>query len=216
MTIEKLSELLPGLTSKELDMISSYSLNKYFFLHNISTEDIFIPKKECLYTIIKGEGVASGFLEDYLEFNIDFNQGESFGFIDLEDESVSFILKGMPSATLLEVPIKKVMERANIEFLINIYEVMTKTMIRNIFKLFKAYAAKVTFSNEQYLLDFLISKGGKFTYISSLELAYLFHIELRTLQRIIKKLVERKIIEKNGKTLKITDMDSAKKILEIH
>jgi len=214
MTIQELSKLLPGMSPKEIKMISQKSLNNFFYLRQLSKEEIFIPKENCLYIVIDGRGLATGFFEDYLEFNMEFIKGESLGFVDLQDEHISFILKGMPSTTLLEVPIKMIMDKANIEFLVDIYNRMTKAMVRNIFKLFRAHAAKIQLSNEQFFIDFLISKGNEYTFTSTPELSRLLHIELRTLQRIIRKFTKDKIIEKNNKTFKIIDIDSAREILK--
>jgi len=92
---------------------------------------------------------------------------------------------------------------------------MIKNLLLNILKLIKNHAAKLSFSNEQYLIDFLISNGGNFTYTSTTELAQLLNMDIRTLQRAMRKLIGNKTLEKDRKTLKILHMDSARELLEI-
>jgi len=216
MNIEKLSELLPELTPEELNIISSKSLNDYFVLQHLSEEQIFIPRKGYIYIIKSGKIVSTGYIEDRLEIRMEFHEEDCLGYIDLlVDRPLDFILKGMPSATVLEVPMKKIMEKTDIQVFTGLHDLLSKAMMQNALKLIKRHAAKVNFSNEQYLIDFLISNGGEFIFTSTIDLAHLLHIEIRTFQRIIKKLIENKIIEKNGETLKIIDMDSAKELLEI-
>lgn len=216
MTIEKLSELLPGLTPKDLNAISSKSLNRLFALRYFSGEEFFIPKQGYLYIVKKGKVILTGFIEDHLEVNVEFKEEDCLGYVDLLlEDTLDFILKGSPSATLLEIPIKELMNSTNINFLLNLYDILIKTMMRNTFKLIKKYAAKANFSNEQYLIDFLIYHDGSYTYNSTRELAQLLHMDIRTLQRAIKKLTANKILEKNKKTLKISDMNSARKMIEV-
>ncbi len=91
---------------------------------------------------------------------------------------------------------------------------MIKNLLINILKLIKNHAAKIKLSNEQYLVEFLISSGGSFTYTSTSELAQLLNMDIRTMQRAVRKIIENGTLEKNRKTLKIIQMDSAKKLLE--
>ncbi len=102
MTIEKLSKLLPELTSKDLNTIFSKDLNELFALRELSGEEIFIPKDDCFYLVKKGKVISTVFIEERLEFNMEFKEGECLGHVDLFlDEAMDLILKGMPSATLL-------------------------------------------------------------------------------------------------------------------
>lgn len=215
MTIEKLSKLLPELTSKDLNTIFSKDLNELFVLRELSGEEIFIPKDDCLYLVKKGKVISTVFIEERLVFNMEFKEGECLGHVDLFlDEAMDLILKGMPSATLLELPLKKLIDITDIHFLLNLYNIMIKNLLINILKLIKNHAAKIKLSNEQYLVEFLISSGGSFTYTSTSELAQLLNMDIRTMQRAVRKLIENGTLEKNRKTLKIIQMDSAKKLLE--
>jgi len=128
-------------------------------------------------------------------------------------ENIDFIIKGKPSALILEIPAKKIMKKGDTRFLNFLYEKMLTKMVTNIIKLFKTYAAKVNFSNEQYFVNFLLNNGGSLTFTSTEDLAYILHIELRTIQRVIKKLSKQGIIKKSKKTLTITDMDAAEDLI---
>ena len=215
MNIEQLSELIPELTPEDLNIISSKSLNRYFSLHHFSGDEIFIPKGDCLYIVEEGRVVITGFVEDSLEITMEFNEGDCLGHLELLiDKPLDIMLKGMPSATVLEVPMIKIVDSVGIESLTGLNNLLNKAIVKNALKLIKKHAAKVNFSNEQYVIDFLISNGGEITYTSNEDLTQMLHIEIRTLQRIIKRLIGEKILEKNGKTLRIIDMHSARELLE--
>ncbi|GLI55328.1 hypothetical protein PM10SUCC1_08420 [Propionigenium maris DSM 9537] len=215
MTIEKLSKLLPELSSKDLNIIFSKSLNELFVLRQLSEDEIFTPKNDCLYIVKSGKVISTVFIEERLEFNMEFKEGECLGHVDLFlDEAMDLILKGMPTATLLELPIMKLINNTDIQFLLNLYNIMIKNLLLNTLKLIKTHAAKLSLSNEQYLVDFLISSGGTFTYTSTSELAQLLNMDIRTMQRALKRLIENKTLEKSRKILKIIHMDSAREILE--
>lgn len=215
MNIEQLSHLMPELTPEDLNKISSKSLNDYFILRHFSGEEIFISKSDCLYIVQEGRVVITGFIEDNLEVTMEFQEGDCIGHLELLiDKPLDIILKGMPSATVLEVPMIRMMDSIDVQSLTGLNNILNRAIVKNALKLIKKHAAKVNFSNEQYVIDFLISNGGEITYTSNEDLIQLLHIEIRTLQRIIKKLIEGKILEKNGKTLRIIDMVSAREILE--
>ncbi len=211
MDIKKISKILPKLTSNELNQISSKGLNNFFYLHRISAGEVFIPKPECIYFIEDGDIKVSIFLENNMEFNMTFSQGDSLGrFQILQEEGLDSVIEGRTSTTLLEIPIQKLLNKADIKFILSIYEEMIINMSKNILRLFKAYAAKVSYSNEQYFINYLISSGGFINYNSTEELALLIHIDIRTLQRIIKKLQDENLIKKSGKTLTVVDINGAK------
>lgn len=214
MNIENLVKLLPKLRNEEVDFIRDNSLNEYFFLHNISEETFFTPKDGSLYLVKEGGIIVYGYIDDHLEFHMDFNPMDCIGQADLfHRENIDFIIKGKPSALILEIPAKKIMEKGDTRFLNFLYEKMLTKMVTNIIKLFKTYAAKINFSNEQYFVNFLLNNGGSLSFTSTEDLAYILHIELRTIQRVIKKLSKQGIIKKSKKTLTITDMDAAKDLI---
>lgn len=214
MNIERLPHLLPKIRREEIEFIKDNGLNDYFFLHNIAEETFFTPKAGSLYMVKEGGIIVYGYVDDHLEFNMDFDIGDCIGQADLfHRENIDFIIRGKPTAIILEIPAKKIMEKGDIKFLNFIYEKMLNKMVTNIIKLFKTYAAKVNFSNEQYFINFLLNNGGSFTFTSTEDLAYILHIELRTVQRVIKKLTNQGIIEKSKKTISITDEEAAKELI---
>lgn len=145
---------------------------------------------------------------------MEFGPGECVGQLStFHNENLDFIIRGMDFCTVIEIPIKKVMLKTNIHFLVNIYQRMLTAVTGNLLKVLKSYSAKVSFSNEQYFLNFLISKGGTCTYTSTEDLSHLLKIEIRTLQRIMKKFTEKKIIQKVHKTIQLIDTESAEKIV---
>lgn len=214
MKIEKIPHLLPKIRKEEIEFLKNNSLNDYFFLHNISGETFFTPKAGSLYMVKEGGIIVYGYIDDHLEFHMDFDIDDCIGQADLfHRENIDFIIRGKPSALILEIPAKKIMEKGDIKFLNFIYEKMLSKMVTNIIKLFKTYAAKVNFSNEQYFINFLLNNGGSFTFTSTEELAYILHIELRTIQRVIKKLSGEGMVQKSKKTITITDMEAAKDLI---
>lgn len=214
MDIIEISKALPDLTLEELKQIEDASLEKSFFLHKITKGDVFIPREESLYLIVEGTALVYAYTDGDLEFNLEFGPGECVGQLGaFHQENMDFILRGMDSCTIVDIPIQEAMLKTNIHSLVNIYQRMLTAITQNLLKVLKSYGAKVNFSNEQYLLNFLISKGGSYTITSVEVLAQLLHIEMRTLQRVIRRVIDKKIIEKNNKTIKIIDMDAAEKIV---
>lgn len=214
MNIERLPQLLPKIRREEIEFIRDNGLNEYFLLHNIAEETFFTPKAGNLYMVKEGGIIVYGYVDDHLEFNMDFDIGDCIGQADLfHRENIDFIIRGKPTALILEIPAKKIMEKGDIKFLNFLYEKMLEKMVTNIIKLFKTYAAKVNFSNEQYFINFLLNNGGSFTFTSTEDLAYILHIELRTVQRVIKKLSTEGIIQKSKKTISIIDEEAAKDLL---
>ena len=214
MDIIEISRALPDLTLEELKQIEEASLEKSFFLHKITKEDVFIPKEESLYLIVEGIALVCAYTDEDLEFNLEFGPGECVGQLGaFHQENMDFILRGMDSCTIVEIPIQEAMSRTNIHSLVNIYQRMLTAITQNLLKVLKNYGAKVNFSNEQYFLNFLISKGGSYTITSIEDLAQLLHIEMRTLQRVIKRIIDKKIIQKTNKTIEIIDMEAAERIV---
>jgi len=214
MDIIEISKALPDLTSQELKQIEDASLEKSFFLHKISKEDVFIPREESLYLIKEGIALVCAYTGEDLEFNLEFSPGECVGQLRaFHDENMDFVLRGMDSCTIVEIPIQEAMLKTNIHSLVNIYQRMLTAITQNLLKVLKSYGAKVNFSNEQYFLNFLISKGGVYTVTSTEDLAQLLHIEMRTLQRVTKRLIDKKVIQKDCKTIQIIDMESAENIV---
>ncbi len=214
MDIIEISRALPDLTLEELKQIEEASLEKSFFLHKITKEDLFIPKEESLYLIVEGIALVCAYTDEDLEFNLEFGPGECVGQLGaFHQENMDFILRGMDSCTIVDIPIQEAMSRTNIHSLVNIYQRMLTAITQNLLKVLKNYGAKVNFSNEQYFLNFLISKGGSYTITSIEDLAQLLHIEMRTLQRVIKRIIDKKIIQKTNKTIEIIDMEAAERIV---
>lgn len=217
MEIKEIKKYLPDLTDEELKEISSRSFHKLFNLYTISGDELFFLKNGYIYKVIEGEVIISGYhVEKDLEVNMNFKKGEHLGLAGLlEEEIVDFIVRGFPEAKLLELPVGDVLEKVSPRILLGVYKNLTTSMIKNLLKFFSVYAAKVNFSNDQFFINFLLENNGTYEYKSTESLAQLLHIDLRTLQRIIKRFVGKKIIKKNGKVLTIIDIEEAKKLLEI-
>ncbi len=212
MEIDKMIDLLPNLEIDEINFIKDNSLNNYFYLHSISNGAFFIPRKGSIYMVKGGGIIIYGYINGYLEFNLDFNLDDCIGLGDLfHTKNIDLMIKGKPEAILLEIPVKKIIEKNNKEVLYSLYEKLITKVVAKTIKIVEIYAAKVTLSNDQYLIKFLLNNGGSFSFESIGELAHILHIELRTLQRLIKKLSSRGIIQKSKKTIKLIDEKTAKK-----
>lgn len=217
MDIKEIKKYLPDLTDEELKEISSRSFQNLFNLYTFSGNDLFFLKNGYIYKVIDGEVIISGYhMEKELEVNMNFKKGEHLGLAGLlEEEIVDFVVRGFPKAKLLELPVRDVLEEVSPRILLGVYKNLTTSMINNLFKFFSVYAAKVNFSNDQFFINFLLEKDGTYEYTTTESLAQLLHIDLRTIQRIIKRFIEKKIIKKNGKIITIIDIEEAKKLLEI-
>jgi len=201
-----MAKLMPELSKTDIQQLVEAGLENEFILHHLTKKDILFPKEEKAYLIKKGSALAYGYTDEGLEFHMKFQKGDGIGLLNVFiEDNLDFILRGMNECVVLEIPIKKSLQSTNIKFILSVYEEILTTMSGNLFKILKDYAAKINYSNEQYLLNFIMAKGGFYQFSTTEDLAHLLHIDLRTLQRIIKKLSESGTIIKKKNTIKILD-----------
>jgi len=202
-----------------LDLKNNGSSLSWLFKEDMRSDEIlssdFLTLKEsCIYLVKKGSVMVTLFMEESLEINMEFKQGECIGHAGLFNGDVKDVsVKGMPAATLGELPLKKFMEGEDRELKEGIYETLIKNFTGNISRLFRSYAAKVSLSNDQYFIDFLLSNSGNFTYTSIYDFSRLLHIDIRTLQRIMKKYCDNGMIKRKGKNIMIVCEELARDIL---
>lgn len=212
MNSREMAKIMPELNKTDVQQLIDRGLEDEFVLHHLTKKDILFPKEDKAYLIKKGDAFVYAYTDDGLEFHMKFQRGESIGMLNMFIEgNLDFIMRGMDRCTVLEIPIKKALQTTNIKFILSVYEKILTTMSTNLFKVLKSYAAKVNYSNEQYLLNFIMARGGSYHFSSTEDLAHLLHIELRTLQRIVKKLSERGILIKRKNVIEILDCEAAQK-----
>ena len=211
MNIVEITEMMPELTKLDIQQLVKAGLEREFVLHNLTKEDMLIPKEEKAYLIKRGSALACAYTDDGLEFNMEFQEGDGIGHLNIFiEDSIDFILFGMDECTVIEIPLKKTLQTTNIKFILSFYEKILSTMSKNLLKVLKKYTAKINYSNEQYFLDFIMDKGGILMFSTTDELSRLLNIEVRTVQRIIKKFSERGILVKREGTIEILNYETVK------
>ena len=212
MNSKEMAKIMPELNKTDIQQLIDRGLEDEFILHHLTKKDILFPREDKAYLIKKGDAFVYAYTDDGLEFHMKFQEGESIGMLNMFiEENLDFIMRGMDRCTVLELPIKKALQTTNIKFILSLYQRILTTMSTNLFKVIKSYAAKVNYSNEQYLLNFIMARGGSYRFSSTEDLAHLLHIELRTLQRIVKKLIERGVLAKGKNIIEILDYEGAQK-----
>lgn len=212
MNRKEMARLMPELSKDDIEQLVEEGLENEFILHHLTKRDALFPKEDKAYLIKSGDAFVYAYTDDGLEFHMRFQRGEGIGVLNIFiEEDLDFILRGMDRCTVLEIPIKKALQTTNIKFILSLYEKMLTAMSTNLFKVLKNYAAKVNYTNEQYLLNFIVTRGGSYSFSSSEDLAHLLHIDLRTLQRIIRKLSDRGVIIKRKNVIELLDYDAAQK-----
>lgn len=209
MTREEMAEIMPELSRDDIDQLVEGGLEDEFILHNLTKKDILFPKEDKAYLVKSGDAFVYAYTDEELEFHMKFQRGEGIGMLNIFiEENLDFILRGMDRCTVLEIPIKKALQTTNIKFILSLYEKILTAMATNLFKMLKNYAAKVNYTNEQYLLNFIVTRGGSYRFSSTEDLAHLLHIELRTLQRIVRKLSDRGVLIKRKNVIEILDYNA--------
>ncbi len=212
MNRKEMARLMPELNRDDIEQLMKEGLEGEFILHHLTKKDALFPKDDKAYLVKSGDAFVHAYTDDGLEFHIRLQKDEGIGMLNIFiEEELDFILRGMDRCSVLEIPIKKALQTTNIKFILSLYEKMLSAMSINLFKMLKNYAAKVNYTNEQYLLNFIVTRGGSYRFSSSEDLAHLLHIDLRTLQRIIRKLSDRGVLIKKKNIIELLDCDTQKK-----
>ncbi len=213
MNKKDLAKLMPELSRDDIGQLMKEGLEEEFSLHHLTKRDALFPKESKAYLVKSGDAFVHAYTHEGLEFHMRLQRGDSIGMLNIfVEEELDFILRGMDRCTVLEIPIKKALQTTNINFILSLYEKLLTTMSRNLFKVLKNYAAKVNYTNEQYLLNFIVTRGGSYPFSSTEDLAHLLHMDLRTLQRIVRKLSDRGVISKRKNIIEILDYSAIQKI----
>ncbi len=196
----ELYKLLREFSLEEIDIIFEKSLNQYFKLKTISKREYFIPDKDSVYLIISGKISVKIFLQNNLDFNLEFKERECFGIPNgISNEILGYSIIGSAPATLLEIPSEKLLVVSNTKFLLKVYKLMSESILENFIKVSKLHASKVNGSSDDYLINFLRENNDSISFSSIESLAETLNMNSRTLQRTIKRLTENKTLKKEKK-----------------
>lgn len=216
--MDKIKSILEEL--EIMDLVDNQLL-KEFKVKNFKKNTMILTSGDSsgkVMIVLKGEVKAHLYLEDGKEFFGVIRKNEFFGLIPtVLNRPVKPDFITTKESEILFFPFKKIMDtRKDITDRIwNKIAIKTAEEAENIISYTVSRAA---YSNELFFLKYLENNNGEIKYSSTTELSENLNIHLRTLQRIIKKLSEKNIIKKFGKTIEIKNMELFKeeKIRLIH
>jgi CRP-like cAMP-binding protein len=203
-----------------LDLIDDQLLGE-FKIKNFEKNSMILASGDTsgkVMIVLKGEVKAHLYLDDGKEFFGVIRENNFFGLIStVLSQPVKPDFITTKESEILFFPLKKIMDtRKDIaEKIWNIVAIKTAEEAQNIISYTVSRAAS---SNELFFLKYLENNNGVIRYSSTAELSEELNVHLRTLQRIIKKLSEKNIINKFEKTIEIKNLELFKneKIRLIH
>lgn len=141
------------------------------------------------------------------EFNGEFKTGEWIGVASILTENVvTADMEAREEVVLLTIPLRKMIDKYP-DIMANLWERIAKGASNEFIRFLGGTLAKAVMTNEGYFLRYLDENGRELIFENTKELSELVNTNLRTLQRIIKKLKEEGIIEKSRKAIRVIDHD---------
>ncbi len=180
-------------SSTKKELLESCSIETYY------KKDIlyFKPNEEKVLIFLSGKYHIRQFISDEADY-IYPGSGELWiGLSEIVDET-DYELEIMftEKAEVLTIPLKKLLyiePKENFELWIKISQMVTKRM----YEYQKKSAERLVLPTKDYFLKCLAENDYSFEGISTQDISYSIHVNVRTLQRIINNLEKEKFIERN-------------------
>jgi len=137
------------------------------------------------------------------EFFKDYQQGN---FIWLKDiilgvEPGSYG-RAITETILLKIPLK---DLAGSTFGEKLWELIAVELAKDYSDFFEDTVNRLKVNSEDYIVNYLIKGRGKISFNSTAELAERLNLNLRTLQRTLKKMIDKKIISKKKNEIELAE-----------
>ena len=209
--MEKIKHLIKKL--KIEDLVDDQLL-KEFKIKKFKKNSLVIASGDCsgkaMY-IFKGEVKTQVYTDEGEVFYGRIKEGDSFGFLStVLDSPVVPDYVATKESEILSFPLKKIMTTRK-DIMDRIWAKISIKVAEESISIISHITHRVTSSNELILLKNLEDNNGIIKYSTAMELSENLNVHLRTLQRIIKKLSEKNIIEKSIGTIKIKNLELFKK-----
>ncbi len=157
------------------------------------------------WKIIEGSIKATIFTQHGQEFNGEFRRNEWFGTASVLVENPGSIdVEALEACVLVSLPLKLMIDRYPEETK-NLWEMIAKGAAIEYNRILSGSISKALLTNEGYFLKYLKDNNNKIKFENTKELSELLNTNLRTVQRIVKKLKAMGIIEKGRREIRVLD-----------
>lgn len=180
-----------------------------FFLKRIQKNDLYPLHGEsiarCFY-VAEGRVKMIFYSSEGRELTWTFERGEWFGMEDLISGEMVYLydIEGMDEALLLEVPLKKLIHQYKCK---SFYSKLLKIMADLTYKVGNKIVLMTNYTHEEIFLKFLQDNDYRIEGRKLPEISELVKINLRTLQRVIKKLEVSGVIGRSQDSIEVVDLE---------
>lgn len=206
--------LREAIKSISFDEFIGTKFEKYFSLKKLDKKSIYSlygePGDRAFY-VLDGRLKVFSYFSDDREFNWEFEEGSWLALeVPISGMEYDFDIEAITDTLVLEVPLKKILdEYPNLEFYKKIMTIMADFII---FQGTKA-SLMINYSGEELFMKYLACNDYSIEGKSIWEIAFSLNLKLRTFQRVLKKLSDLGIIEKEGKKIFVKDLEKYEKHL---
>lgn len=210
-----MSLLREAMKSISFDEFIGTKFENYFSLREMNKKNILSlygePGDRAFY-VLDGRIKIFSYFSDDREFNWEFEEGSWMALETVvSDGEYDFDIEALTNALVLEVPLKKILdEHPNLDFYKKVMTIMSDFII---FQATKA-SLMINYSGEELFMKYLACNDYSIEGKSIWEIAFSLNLKLRTFQRVLKKLSDLGIIEKEGKKIFVKDMEEYEKHLK--
>lgn len=164
------------------------------------------------WRVVEGSVKVTIYPELGQEFNGEFRAGEWIGVASILTENViAADMEAREDVVILTIPLRRMIDN-HPDIMVNLWEKIAKGASYEFIRFLSGTLAKAMMTNEGYFLKYLDENGRELVFENIKELSELVNTNLRTLQRIIKKLKEEGVIEKSRKSIKVIDHEKFRKL----
>ena len=210
-----MSLLREAMKSIAFDEFIGTKFEKYFSLKEVKKKNIWSlygePGDRAFY-VLDGRLKIFSYFSDDREFNWEFEEGTWMALETvISNVEYDFDIEALTDALVLEVPLKKILdEYPDLDFYKKVMTIMSDFII---FQATKA-SLMINYSGEELFMKYMALNDYSIDEKSIWEIAFSLNLKLRTFQRVLKKLTDLGIIEKEGKKIFVKDMEKYEKHLK--
>ncbi len=166
-----------------------------------------------VWKILDGQAKMTIYMEHGGEYYGDFTTGEWMGVAACLIDLVGTVdIEAKKKTKVLTIPLKE-MIRNHPEVMQHLWEKIAKGSALEFVRVLGGTLAKAVLSNEGYFLKYLSQNNMRVRFTNTRELSELLNTNLRTLQRIIRKLREEGVIEKSRNEIWVVDVEKFEEAL---
>lgn len=160
-----------------------------------------------VWKLIEGQAKMTIYMEHGGEYYGDFTSGEWMGVAACLIDLVGTVdIEAKKKTKVIVIPLKE-MIRNHPEVMTHLWEKIAKGSALEFVRVLGGTLAKAVLTNEGYFLKYLSQNNMRVKFTNTRELSELLNTNLRTLQRIIRKLKEEGVIEKGRNEIWVVDED---------